>query len=265
MLPGEARKALAALTPHISASRMARMQRVAASRISGLHVVLENMADPRNAAACLRTADALGVHTVHVVSSHASFLPVDVDSMLQAGSSRATAKHTVRAASGSLKWLQVAHHPDIMTAYAALRAEGATIMVSALGDASQPLEAAMSTATAAGPASPLPLALVFGNEQRGTSKYARGRADALWHVPQAGMAQSMNVGVAMGIGVYSAVTAMRRAGLLQPDGQEPGEPGTWPGIMGVEQQEEVLARWALLSVTGAEGILARAGIALEAY
>ena len=259
----QASKVLSTLLPHISASRGERMRRVAAARIGGLQLVLENMADPRNAAACLRTADSLGVHTVHVVSSHASFLPVDVDSLLQAGSSRSTAKHTVRAASGSMKWLNIVHHPDIMTAYAALRSEGAVIMASALGDASVTLEQAAEGATAGGAASPLPIALVFGNEQRGTSKYARRKADVQWHIPQAGMAQSMNVGVALGMGVYTFVQAMKRAGLLPADGAQ--APQECPALLTPEQQEAVLAKWAMQSVIGADGILAREGIHLDTY
>ena len=56
-----------ALLAELSAHRARRVVEVASSRLSGVTLVLENISDPHNASAVLRTCEGLGVETMHVV------------------------------------------------------------------------------------------------------------------------------------------------------------------------------------------------------
>ena len=268
MMLSEAHRVVQVLGSQLSAARLAKMKRVLACRLASLHIVLENMSNPANAAACLRTADAMGVHTVHVVSPHATFLPLPRD--VEGHSLVATAQR------GSMKWLHVVHHPHIMACYEALRQARATILASALDPGSTPLHSALEgvlpvPADEAPPLPLAPLALVFGNEHRGTTKYARREADALWHLPQCGMVQSLNVGVALGMGVYQARQLLQERGLAPPaavmegSAEEVHAAGPWQACMSQDEQTLTLAGWMLQSVPAADLHLQRAGVSLDTW
>jgi tRNA (guanosine-2'-O-)-methyltransferase len=57
----------AELAPLLLDERRARIDAAAASRLEGLRVVIENLHDPHNGAAVLRSAEAFGVQRVEVI------------------------------------------------------------------------------------------------------------------------------------------------------------------------------------------------------
>src|SRR5436305_1760595 len=59
----------AVLAPLIAEERRARITTVLEARLGGLVVVLENLHDPHNGAAALRSCEAAGLTTVHVVDA----------------------------------------------------------------------------------------------------------------------------------------------------------------------------------------------------
>src|SRR5687768_13252686 len=91
-LPFPASDVVAALAPLVTEARLARMDAVIARRTRSLIPVLEELADPHNGAAVLRSADAFGCHEVHVVNAERPF----------------AVSH--RVSRGTDRWLELVHH-----------------------------------------------------------------------------------------------------------------------------------------------------------
>jgi tRNA (guanosine-2'-O-)-methyltransferase len=161
---------------------------VLARRQPDLTLVLEDVHDPHNASAVLRSCDAVGLLRVHLVYVQ----------------ERVPKESFSRTVSGSAaKWLQLVRHRSIEECYAALRADGFTIYATALAETSRTLYAVDLTR---------PVALVFGNEHRGVSPAALEQADGSLVIPMMGMVQSLNVSVACAVALYEALRQRRAAG-----------------------------------------------------
>ena len=158
-----------------------------ARRQPDLTVVLENVHDPHNVSAVLRSGDAVGVLRVHTVYT--------------AEERPAVFARTTSASAA--KWTEVIHHESVAACYAALRAAGFTVVATAVEPDSVDLYRLDLTA---------PTALVFGNEMRGVSEEARAGADALAIIPMMGMVQSLNISVACAVTLYEALRQRRAAG-----------------------------------------------------
>jgi len=280
---------VAALAPHFAASRLARLQAVLACRVADTALVYENITDDHNVSACLRTADAMGIHTIHIIESYNTpFLSkTSVDK-------------------GSAKWLDVRRHRDVPAAAAALRADGFRIIATDLGPGALPLPAAIaaSLAPSSSPSSAPPslpttptrprVALVFGNEHRGCSRAMLAAADIRTFMPQLGFVQSMNLSVASALvaaaflartpdysdwavaaaaacgavveGTSAAATAaLSSTALLSAPPLVPAPPPVPAGGMGLERlspddRTRWLARWMMTSLASSRAILARKGL-----
>ena len=167
-----------------------REQRVYATlrhRQPDLTVVLEDVHDPHNVSAVLRSCDAVGVLDVHLVYIHEE-LP-----------RRAFARSTSGSAA---KWLRTFTHESVENCYTALRKQGCTILVSALGIERTTLFEIDLTQ---------PVALVFGNEHRGVSATAVTGADGTFVIPMMGMVQSLNISVACAVTLFEAMRQRQAA------------------------------------------------------
>lgn len=171
--------------------RRARIESVLARRQPDLTVVLENIHDPHNVSAILRTCDAVGVLRAHAVYT------------VEAAPDVAFARQTSASAA---KWVEVARHDSIATCFATLRAEGMKILATTLGEGARPLfDLDLRT----------PVALVFGNEMRGISDEAVTLADGQLAIPMVGMVQSLNVSVAAAVCLYEAFRQRLDAGAYE--------------------------------------------------
>lgn len=175
---------IAALGPVLGAERAARLDRVAACRLGGLRVVLENLHDPHNGAAALRSCEALGLLRLEVVQGEEQF------------------RFSSRVTQGAEKWLEIARHPSIDACAAALRRDGFALYAAVPG-ASVPLEAVDPLAR---------VALVFGNEHAGLTPRALELAAGVFSLPLQGFSRSLNLSVATALAV-SAQARRRRAAL----------------------------------------------------
>lgn len=178
--------------------RQARIRSVLARRQPDLTVVLENVHDPHNVSAILRSCDGVGVLRAHAVYT------------VEEPPDGAFARQTSASAA---KWVEVQRHDSIAASYQLLRDEGFTILVTSIGQESLPLYDWDLTG---------PVALVFGNEMRGASQEARSLADGAIQIPMAGMVQSLNVSVACAVCLYEAFRQRSMAGAfdcpkLDPD------------------------------------------------
>ena len=173
----------------ITERRRRRMVEVLERRQPDLTVVLENVHDPHNVSAVLRSCDAVGIATVHLVYT------VEERPELS------------RGVSGSaLRWLDIVDHESVAACYAALREQGFTILATHLDENRVELFDLDLTA---------PTALVFGNEQRGVSEEAIEGADGTVIIPMMGMVQSLNISVACAVTLYEALRQRRAANLYE--------------------------------------------------
>ena len=159
------------LEPLVLERRRERILEVVRQRLASVTVVFDAPHDPFNGAAVMRTCEAFGVNTVHVVERKESFLA--------AGSVTRNAH----------KWLDLRLHAGSMGAIAALRAQGMTL-VGAHPDGKL------------GPddlASIPKVALVLGNEHDGIAKDLMEACDETVRVPMRGMVESLNVSVTAAI------------------------------------------------------------------
>jgi 23S rRNA (guanosine2251-2'-O)-methyltransferase len=142
-------------------------------------LVLDNIEDPRNLGACLRSADAAGVDLV-IIPKHksAGLTPV--------------AKKTAAGAADSLKIYQVT---NIVKSLEILKDNGVWVAGTDLAEGSKSIyQSDMKGA----------LALVLGNEGKGIRPLVRKHCDFLVHIPMYGTVQSLNVSVATGIVLFEA-------------------------------------------------------------
>ncbi|HSH69447.1 MAG TPA: RNA methyltransferase [Deferrisomatales bacterium] len=174
--------------------RWQRLQQVLDSRLGAVRVVVENVHDPHNLSAVLRSAEALGVQHVHVVEAASGF-----------GISR-------RITRGAHKWLTVHRHQEFGECAGELRDAGFRLYAAMLQPGAVPLDAV-----------PVgdPVALVLGNEHAGVSAEAVEGCDGCYTIPMTGFVQSFNISVAAAVSLYSVTT---RARALRADGGRLSEP-----------------------------------------
>ncbi|MGI9255183.1 MAG: TrmH family RNA methyltransferase [Thermomicrobiales bacterium] len=166
--------------------RQERIAGVLARRQPDLTVVLENVYDPHNVSAVLRTCDGVGVLRVHAVYTEGEW-------------PEAFARTTSASAA---KWIEVVKHGSIEACYAQLRAEGFRIYATALDARSYELYDTDLVS---------PVALVFGNETKGVSSEAAEGADGTLFIPMMGMVQSLNISVACAVTLSEALRQRRAA------------------------------------------------------
>ena len=174
-----------------TARRQERIASVLARRQPDLTVVLDNVHDPHNVSAVLRTCDAVGLLVAHVIYT--------VEEPPVGAFARTTS-------ASAAKWVETRRHASVDACYAALRADGFTILATAVGEESTDLYAVDFRP---------PVALVFGNEMRGVSDHALDAADARIAIPMMGMVQSLNVSVACAVVLYEALRQRRQAGAYE--------------------------------------------------
>jgi tRNA (guanosine-2'-O-)-methyltransferase len=175
-LPFDAATIVGALAPLVTDARRARMESVIARRTRSLIPVLEDLADPHNGAAVLRSADAFGCHEVHVIE----------------GARKFAISH--RVSRGAHRWLELVHHASTEACLEALASRGYAVYVAAMDGTIGPEEIAAIPRAA----------IVFGNEHRGVSQRVRDAAAGTYTIPMVGFVESLNVSVASAITLYVA-------------------------------------------------------------
>ena len=144
-------------------------------------LVLDGVQDPHNLGACLRTAEAAGVHLV-IVPRHA-----------RAPLSAAAC----RAASGAAERIPVYEVANLARTLRALK-EAGIWLIGATADADISLHDC---------AIPDSVAWVLGGEGSGLRRLTREACDLLIRIPMQGQAESLNVSVAASLCLYESVRA----------------------------------------------------------
>ncbi len=208
------------LEPFVLPLRIERFRKVAACRTAALTVVLDHLHHEHNISAVIRSADAFGLKSVHLVGE-----PVQIHQTISIGSER---------------WIEIQQHEDAPTAVEVLRSAGYRLVV--LQTADKP------TDRPAMPVYDLPfhehLALVFGNEKDGLTPHFLEAADLVGHIPMFGFAESLNVSVACAISLFCSTLAGARAERRVP-------------TIGAEEQAKLVGKWLRRDVRAAELIIER--------
>ncbi|HZZ75830.1 MAG TPA: RNA methyltransferase [Puia sp.] len=159
--------------------REKRLKYVLQNRQPDLTVVLENVFDPHNISAVMRTCDAVGIQDMYVLNTKIS----------------RHKKWGARSSSSAAKWLTIHEHTDASLCFAELRKKFPVILTTHLSSSAVSLFEIDFTN---------PVALVFGNEHDGVSEEIRELADGNFVIPQVGMIQSLNISVACAVSLYEA-------------------------------------------------------------
>ncbi len=159
--------------------RLNRLGEVLKNRQPDLTVVMENIHDPHNVSAILRSCDAAGVMCVQLIYTDTEFPDIGKKSS-------ASAK----------KWVERRRFKSIKECYERLHEEGFIILATHLEDPSKSLYDVNLTQK---------IAIVVGNEHEGVSAEAAKLADGIIHIPMFGMIRSLNVSVATAVILFEAV------------------------------------------------------------
>ena len=177
--------------------RAKKIKAAAFQRQFDLTVVLENVHDPHNIGAVMRSCDAVGIHEIFVLYTE----PHLTKSRLRLGK---------RTSSGARKWLKVHLYNDAEICFQHLKEKYINIYSTQLSDDAVSLYELDLTA---------PTALVFGNEAIGLSDTCLSYCDRNFIIPQMGMVSSLNISVACAITAFEAMRQRLSAGAYthQPD------------------------------------------------
>jgi 23S rRNA (guanosine2251-2'-O)-methyltransferase len=144
-----------------------------------LFLVLDNVQDPHNLGACLRTADATKVHGIIITKDNAVGITPTV-CKVASGAAETVPVYMVTNLARTLRWL---------------KSEGLWIIGTA-GEAEQTLYQSDFT---------VPMALVIGAEESGMRRLTREQCDVLVKLPMLGTVESLNLSVATGVLLYEVL------------------------------------------------------------
>ena len=206
-----------ALEDLLTPERIARIDAVLDARLGSLTAAVEDTYDPHNAAATIRTSEALGLQELHVIEPGERFSAV---------------KGVTR---GAHRWLELHRWPAADVAATALQARGFRVY------ATMPDAGAVSIEEldVSGP-----VAVIFGNEHDGVSQQAIDACDGTVTVPMFGFTESYNLSVTVGLAM-SRLAARRRAHIEATGDLDPA------------RKARLRARWFALRIRAAVNVVER--------
>jgi tRNA (guanosine-2'-O-)-methyltransferase len=170
----------------ITDDRKERFEQVLQNRTRHLTVVLEDIFQPHNASAVLRSCDLTGVQDVHIIENNFTF-DVNPDVVM-----------------GSTKWLDIHRYNEeefnTPAVIEQLKSKGYQIV------ATCPHRDDYTPETL-----PLdrPVALFFGTEKTGLTDYVLDHADQYVRIPMVGFTESFNISVSAALLVYTLTRRLR--------------------------------------------------------
>lgn len=167
--------------------RHQKLTSVLNKRQGDLAIVMENVFDPHNISAVMRTCDAVGVQDIYILNTK---IPRHK-------------KWGAKSSSSAAKWLTVHQYENAEECFTALRSRYSKILTTHLSSDAISLHSIDFTQS---------IALVFGNEHSGVSDEIRAMADGNFIIPQVGIIQSLNISVACAVTLYEAYRQKNNAG-----------------------------------------------------
>lgn len=206
------------LLEFVTEARLNTLRQVLQQRTRYLTVVLEDLYQPQNASAVLRSCDGFGVQDVHIVENYNDFTPTKGVTM---GADQWL----------TLNWYNRVGEDNTRRCYRALRRDGyRVIALSPHVDDVKIGDLSLDQKTA----------LVFGAEMKGLSSTAMEEADGYAKIPMVGFSESFNISVSAAVTLYETTRRLRRD----------IEPQAWRLSEG--ERADLLLEWLRKSIRGSE-------------
>ena len=233
----EQQQLISHLSGFVTERRLARMREVLAQRTRYITVCLEDIYQPHNASAVLRTCDCFGIQDVHIIENRNRFTTnptVELGTAQWLSLMRYRAGDTEKSAqsNGSAGSAHGNAHRNSRRALLSLRRDGYRIVGTTPHTDDVELEQLDLDAG--------PVALVFGNELEGISDEVRELADEFVRIPMHGFAESFNISVSAAIALHHLSWRLRS--------------GDEAHLLSEQEQEDVLLEWLRGSIQRIEQI-----------
>ena len=182
---------IAHLSNFVTNERWNRFQEVLSERTNYLTVVLENIYQPLNASAVLRSADCFGIQDVHVIENYNEFTP------------------DREVAMGASRWLNIQHYNEqdnnTLQCIQKLKKQGYRIVATTPHKNNCNLQDYDLTKGKT--------ALLFGTETEGLTDVALKEADEYLKIPMYGFTESFNLSVAVAVCLQHLSHQLRKENL----------------------------------------------------
>lgn len=205
------------LSPFLTDARKQRFAEVLGQRTNWVTAVTEDLFDPHNISAVLRSCDGFGIQSAHIIEVNNPY------------------RVSPGVAKGAAKWLDIERHTDTTHALRDLKYRGFAICCTTPHtDDTTPEELPLDR----------PVALVFGSEGPGITDAARAEADHFVRIPMYGFTESFNISVAAALTLQTITRRVRER-----------EDLNWQ--VPTQEHPRILGDWASRTVKDAPGLLQR--------
>ena len=186
--------------------RSKKLKQIASKRQNGLVLVLEDIHDPHNVAAIMRSADAFGVQEIYLIfDKQQPWNPYEIGK---------------KTSGNSNKWLTFHIFDSSASCLEVLQAQGYWLCATSLDKEAEDFYQTDFQIE-------LSVALIVGNERVGVSKLMEQTADKKIYIPMVGFCQSLNVSVTTAI-CLGEIVRQRRAKKF---------------LVGTEKADKILSRF----------------------
>ncbi len=208
-------KLLTYFSEYLTERRKELFQKVIQYRTRHITVVLEDIYQPHNASAVLRSCDLTGVQDVHIIENRNTY-EVNPD-----------------VAMGSFKWLDLHKYNEkennTLETFQKLRKQGYRIIATTPHKNDKTLD-------------DIPLdgkmAIVFGTELTGLSDLAIDNADEYLRIPMYGFTESYNISVSVALTLFTLTEKLRKSDI--------------PWQLSDEEKLDILLEWSRRSIKRSE-------------
>ncbi len=209
------------LSELVTEDRREVLQQVLDQRTRHLTVVLEDIFQPQNASAVLRTCDCFGVQDVHIIEN-ANEYQINPDVVL-----------------GASKWLTISNYNteahNTAAALNHLKENGYRIVATSPHAPEDSFEAFDITKQKT--------ALVFGTELTGISDVVKQNADEFLKIPMYGFTESFNISVSAALLLQQLMLQLRKSEV------------NWQ--LTEQEKEKILVEWLLKTIKHSDKVLKR--------
>ena len=167
---------------------------VASKRQLDLTVLLENVHDPHNIGAVMRSCDSIGIDEIYILYTDPK--------LIERGYRKSHGSST-----GVSDWVKVNYFTDMLLCIKDLNSKYKAIVGTVIDESARMLFEIDLTSS---------VVLVFGNEKEGISDELKSHLDRKITIPQVGFAHSLNISVACAVSLYEAYRQRNVKGMYQP-------------------------------------------------
>ncbi len=223
------------LSEHLTPERFAKMQYAANNRTKKLSIILEDIFQPHNAAAVMRSCDAFGVQNAYIIENR---YPLKISNSVDMGTSKWMNIKRFKSATCTTAFEAKQRPPneaDAKNTKEALdfvKSQGYRIAAATLREDSIDLSDIPTDK---------PLAIMIGTELTGLSETAHKEADIAFKMDMLGFAQSLN------LSVFSALCISTLSKKIRESNED------WK--LPESERDELLLNWLRISVNSAKNIL----------